>query len=190
MAGDFVYGLINSIDGERDPRNLDIIFSFMPEFLSTYPLLHLAEEMFEIFACYFPIDFNPSKQDSAAITRDELAMKLTNCLVANNEFAEGTVVLAVEKLESELLVAKLDSIMLLARNVKSQKSDIEITEVSFILAPSCCEVSSLRFGAALRPDLAGSEGGNLSRQRQRGDLEGLSESYVRTPRTGLPCARH
>ncbi|KMZ01550.1 MMS19 nucleotide excision repair protein [Drosophila simulans] len=113
MAGDFVYGLINSIDGERDPRNLDIIFSFMPEFLSTYPLLHLAEEMFEIFACYFPIDFNPSKQDPAAITRDELSIKLTNCLVANNEFAEGTVVLAIEKLESELLVAKLDSIELL-----------------------------------------------------------------------------
>jgi len=35
--------------------------------------------------------------------------------VANNEFAEGTVVLAIEKLESELLVAKLDSIELLAR---------------------------------------------------------------------------
>ncbi|KAH8418463.1 hypothetical protein KR009_004452 [Drosophila setifemur] len=114
MAGDFVYGLINSIDGERDPRNLDIIFTFMPEFMSTYKLLHLAEEMFEIFACYFPIDFNPSKQDPTANTRDELAAKLTNCLVANIDFAEWTVVLAVEKLESELLVAKLDSIELLA----------------------------------------------------------------------------
>ncbi|SPP84614.1 MMS19 nucleotide excision repair protein homolog isoform X1 [Drosophila guanche] len=113
MAGDFVYGLINSIDGERDPRNLEIIFSFMPDFMANYPLLHLAEEMFEIFACYFPIDFNPSKQDPTAITRDQLAAKLTNCLVANNEFAEWTVVLAVEKLESELLVAKLDSIELL-----------------------------------------------------------------------------
>ncbi|KAI8045266.1 hypothetical protein M5D96_001446 [Drosophila gunungcola] len=117
MAGDFVYGLINSIDGERDPRNLDIIFSFMPEFLSKYPLLHLAEEMFEIFACYFPLDFNPSKQDPASITRDGLAAKLTDCLVGNNEFAEGAVVLATEKLESELLVAKLDSIELLAREI-------------------------------------------------------------------------
>ncbi|KAH8330815.1 hypothetical protein KR067_007701 [Drosophila pandora] len=113
MAGDFVYGLINSIDGERDPRNLEIIFSFMPEFMATYELLHLAEEMFEIFACYFPIDFNPSKQNPDAITREALAAKLTNCLVANNDFAEWTVVLAVEKLESELLVAKLDSIELL-----------------------------------------------------------------------------
>ncbi|EDW84761.1 uncharacterized protein Dwil_GK12962 [Drosophila willistoni] len=113
MAGDFVYGLINSIDGERDPRNLDIIFSFMPDFISTYPLLHLAEEMFEIFACYFPIDFNPSKQDPEAITRDDLAAKLTKCLVANNEFAEWAVALALEKLESDLLVAKLDSLELL-----------------------------------------------------------------------------
>ncbi|KAH8416967.1 hypothetical protein KR222_000581 [Zaprionus bogoriensis] len=114
MSGDFLYGLISSIDGERDPRNLDLIFSFMPEFLSQYPLLHLAEEMFEIFACYFPIDFNPSKQDPAAITRDALAEKLTSCLVGSEQFAEWTVALAVEKLESDLLVAKLDSIELLA----------------------------------------------------------------------------
>ncbi|XP_030373580.1 MMS19 nucleotide excision repair protein homolog [Scaptodrosophila lebanonensis] len=113
MAGDFLYGLINSIDGERDPRNLDIIFSFMPDFIANYPLLHLAEEMFEIFSCYFPIDFNPSKQDPTAITRDDLAGKLTNCLVATPVFAEWTVVLAVEKLESDLVVAKLDSIELL-----------------------------------------------------------------------------
>ncbi|EDW15873.1 MMS19 nucleotide excision repair protein [Drosophila mojavensis] len=113
MSGDFLFGLINSIDGERDPRNLDIIFSFMPEFISQYPLLHLAEEMFEIFACYFPIDFNPSKEDPEAITRDALAEKLTHCLVASEQFAEWTVSLAVEKLDSELVVAKLDSIELL-----------------------------------------------------------------------------
>lgn len=115
MSGDFLYGLINSIDGERDPRNLDLIFSFMPDFLSQYPLLHLAEEIFEIFACYFPIDFNPSKQDPESITRDALAEKLNSCLVANEEFAEWTVALAVEKLDSDLVVAKLDSIELLVR---------------------------------------------------------------------------
>ncbi|XP_030562176.1 MMS19 nucleotide excision repair protein homolog [Drosophila novamexicana] len=123
MSGDFLYGLINSIDGERDPRNLDIIFSFMPEFISQYPLLHLAEEMFEIFACYFPIDFHPSKQDPEAITRDALAEKLTNCLVASEQFAEWTVSLAVEKLDSELLVAKLDSIELLHQAALKFKPD-------------------------------------------------------------------
>ncbi|XP_073846096.1 MMS19 nucleotide excision repair protein [Musca autumnalis] len=113
MSGDFIYGIINSLDGERDPRNLDFIFTFMPEFIQTYPLLHLSEEMFEVFACYFPIDFNPTKNDPDTITRDNLARKLTQCLVASPEFVEWTVALALEKLESDLVVAKCDSLELL-----------------------------------------------------------------------------
>ncbi|XP_075146935.1 MMS19 nucleotide excision repair protein [Haematobia irritans] len=113
MSGDFIYGIISSIDGERDPRNLDFIFTFMPEFISTYPLLHLSEEMFEVFACYFPIDFNPSKNDPDTITRDNLSRKLTQCLVASSDFVEWTVALALEKLESDLVVAKCDSLELL-----------------------------------------------------------------------------
>ncbi|KAM7362587.1 MMS19 nucleotide excision repair protein [Cochliomyia hominivorax] len=113
MSGDFIYGIISSIDGERDPRNLDFIYGFMPDFIATYPLLHLSEEMFEIFACYFPIDFNPSKNDPDTITRDNLSKKLTKCLVASPDFVEWCVALALEKLESELVVAKCDSLELL-----------------------------------------------------------------------------
>ncbi|XP_061393039.1 MMS19 nucleotide excision repair protein [Musca vetustissima] len=113
MSGDFIYGIINSLDGERDPRNLDFIFTFMPNFIQTYPLLHLSEEMFEVFACYFPIDFNPTKNDPDTITRENLASKLTQCLVASPELVEWTVALALEKLESDLVVAKCDSLELL-----------------------------------------------------------------------------
>uniref|UniRef100_A0A0A1WYE0 MMS19 nucleotide excision repair protein n=1 Tax=Zeugodacus cucurbitae TaxID=28588 RepID=A0A0A1WYE0_ZEUCU len=115
MGGDFMYGLINSIDGERDPRNLDFIFTFMPDLIKHFSLLHLAEEMFEIFACYFPIDFTPSREDPSNISRDELAEKLSDCLVASSEFIEWVVPLAVEKLESDLVEAKLDSINLLVK---------------------------------------------------------------------------
>ncbi|XP_013098838.2 MMS19 nucleotide excision repair protein [Stomoxys calcitrans] len=113
MSGDFIYGIVSSIDGERDPRNLDFIFSFMPHFISTYPLLHLSEEMFEVFACYFPIDFNPTKNDPDTITRENLSRKLTQCLIASQDFVEWTVALALEKLESDLVVAKCDSLVLL-----------------------------------------------------------------------------
>uniref|UniRef100_A0A1A9VAD7 MMS19 nucleotide excision repair protein n=1 Tax=Glossina austeni TaxID=7395 RepID=A0A1A9VAD7_GLOAU len=113
MSGDFIYGIISSIDGERDPRNLDLIFSFMPGFIATYPLLHLSEEMFEIFACYFPIDFTPSPGDPSSITRDDLSAKLIKCLVASPDFIEWAIPLALEKLESELIVAKCDSLELL-----------------------------------------------------------------------------
>lgn len=115
MSGDFLYHIISSIDGERDPKNLNLIFSFMPKFLNTYPLLHLREEMFEVFACYFPIDFNPLKNDAETITRDLLAEKLSQCLVATSLFADLAINLALEKLSSELVVAKCDSLELLVR---------------------------------------------------------------------------
>uniref|UniRef100_W8BDA6 MMS19 nucleotide excision repair protein n=2 Tax=Ceratitis capitata TaxID=7213 RepID=W8BDA6_CERCA len=112
---DFMFGVINSIDGERDPRNLDFVFSFMPDLLNRFPLFHLGEEMFEIFACYFPIDFTPSRDDPSYISRDELAHKLSNCLVAAPDFLEFVVPLALEKLQSDLIVAKLDAIELLRK---------------------------------------------------------------------------
>ncbi|KAJ6635123.1 MMS19 nucleotide excision repair protein, partial [Pseudolycoriella hygida] len=65
MGPDFVYGVINSIDGERDPRILLQIFEFLPMFFRKYPLRHLAEEFFEVCACYFPVDFHPAPNDPA-----------------------------------------------------------------------------------------------------------------------------
>lgn len=59
MGVDFVYGFISSIDGERDPRNLILLFGLIPDFLEKFKLGHLTEEMFEVVACYFPVDFNP-----------------------------------------------------------------------------------------------------------------------------------
>lgn len=58
MGPDFVYGVISSMDGESDPRNLMILFDTLPIFLREFPLGHLTEEMFEVLACYFPVDFN------------------------------------------------------------------------------------------------------------------------------------
>jgi len=45
------------MDGERDPNNLILLFRILPQFLSNFPLGHLAEETFDVIACYFPIDF-------------------------------------------------------------------------------------------------------------------------------------
>lgn len=59
MGPDFVYGIISAIDGERDPRNLMLLYSILPRFMREFPLGHLTEEMFEVIACYFPVDFNP-----------------------------------------------------------------------------------------------------------------------------------
>lgn len=59
MGPDLVYGIISSIDGERDPKNLMLLFGILSQFIKEFPLGHLTEEMFEVLACYFPVDFNP-----------------------------------------------------------------------------------------------------------------------------------
>ncbi|XP_053691619.1 MMS19 nucleotide excision repair protein [Sabethes cyaneus] len=119
MGADFISGVIDAIQGERDPQNLLFLFDYMPQFLQQYPLMHLSEEMFEVFACYFPIDFYPNPNDPAAITRDMLALKLENCLCATKEFATHCIVLLLEKLDSDLDVAKLDSLRLLMKCTKT-----------------------------------------------------------------------
>lgn len=110
---DYIQGVINAIEGERDPRNLLKLFEFMPSFLEKYPLDHWADEMFEVFACYYPIDFYPSPNDPNAITRDVLAGKLGRCLLGCEDFIEPALVLALEKLETQLKVAKMDSLVMI-----------------------------------------------------------------------------
>ncbi|XP_059622620.1 MMS19 nucleotide excision repair protein [Phlebotomus argentipes] len=108
-------GVIATLEGERDPRNLLRIFTFMPKVLELYPLEHWTEEMFEVFACYFPVDFYPPANVANPITRDQLAEKLLICLTTCKDFVEFCIPLAVEKLESQIKVSKMDSLQLLAK---------------------------------------------------------------------------
>ena len=56
---DFVFGIIQAVDQERDPRNLLILFSIFPVVARYFQLEPFTEEFFEVFSCYFPIDFTP-----------------------------------------------------------------------------------------------------------------------------------
>lgn len=104
---------MSAMDGERDPRNLMFLFGFLPTFLKHIPLGHLTEEMFEVISCYYPIDFHPSPEDPAAVTRQDLATALAPCLCGTQAFGELCLVLLIEKLDSSLRLAKIDSLKLL-----------------------------------------------------------------------------
>ncbi|VEN42211.1 unnamed protein product [Callosobruchus maculatus] len=112
MGSHLIYGVITSIDGESDPRNLMFLFKWLPRFLQHVSLGDLAEEMFEVLACYFPVDFKAPPSESN-ITRDMLAEALSPCLCSKREFGEFAISLALEKLDSSLNIAKLDSLKLL-----------------------------------------------------------------------------
>lgn len=134
MGPDFLYCVISSMDGERDPNNLILLFRILPQFLRNFPLGHLAEETFDVIACYFPIDFYETEESK--ITRDELATNLSRCLTCVEEFADFCIPLALQKLEASLKVAKLDSLHLLklcCENFDPIKIKIHIEEIWRIL---------------------------------------------------------
>ncbi|KAF6198726.1 hypothetical protein GE061_006748 [Apolygus lucorum] len=114
---DFVYAIITGMDSEGDPRNLMFLYQLIPEAYSKFPLEHLAEEAFSVLECYFPIDFTP--KGDGGITRDGLARGLENCFVSSTEFGPFVFPMILEKLESTLKVAQVDSLKLLIKGFET-----------------------------------------------------------------------
>ncbi|EMP27912.1 MMS19 nucleotide excision repair protein like protein [Chelonia mydas] len=85
LGADFTFGFIQVMDGEKDPRNLLVAFQIVRDLiLKDYVLGPFVEELFEVTSCYFPIDFTPF-----------------------------LLPLLIEKMDSEMQSAKLDSLQTL-----------------------------------------------------------------------------
>ncbi|CAJ1080596.1 LOW QUALITY PROTEIN: MMS19 nucleotide excision repair protein homolog [Xyrichtys novacula] len=114
LGADFVFGFLQSMDGERDPRNLLLAFQIANNIIHRgYDLGKFAEELFEVTSCYFPIDFTPPPNDPHGISKEELVQMLRNVLTGTPKFAEFLLPLIIEKLDSDVLSAKLDSLQTL-----------------------------------------------------------------------------
>ncbi|KAK5850500.1 hypothetical protein PBY51_001376 [Eleginops maclovinus] len=114
LGPDFVFGFVQSMDGERDPRNLLLAFQIAKSIvLRGYDLGKFTEELFEVTSCYFPIDFSPPPNDPHGITKEELILTLRDVLTGTPRFAEFLLPLIIEKLDSDVLSAKLDSLQTL-----------------------------------------------------------------------------
>lgn len=114
LGPDLVYHVITTIDGERDPRNLQYLFTMLPAMVKGLTLGHLAEDFFEAMACYFPVDYR-APNDEEEITRIGLAHALADCLTAVPEFTDYCINLILEKIDTPLRVAKNDSLHLLSK---------------------------------------------------------------------------
>lgn len=129
LGSDFIFGLIQAADQERDPRNLLIVFSLFPIVSRYFKLEPFAEELFEVFSCYFPIDFTPVRtlvlsikssskpspffqpaDDPYGVTCEQLSDALRRCLAASTRYAEYCLPLLQEKLDSDLTSAKVEAL--------------------------------------------------------------------------------
>ncbi|XP_067100603.1 MMS19 nucleotide excision repair protein homolog [Osmerus mordax] len=115
LGADFVFGFVQSMDGERDPRNLLLAFQIARNIIHrNYDMGKFTEELFEVTSCYFPIDFSPPPNDPHGITKEELILTLRAVLTGTPSFAEFLLPLIIEKLDSDVQSAKLDSLQTLS----------------------------------------------------------------------------
>ncbi|XP_041426980.1 MMS19 nucleotide excision repair protein homolog isoform X2 [Xenopus laevis] len=115
LGADFTYGFIQVMDGEKDPRNLLVAFHIVQDIITkNYALGHFLEELFEVTSCYFPIDFTPPPNDPHGITREHLILGLRAVLASTSRFAEFLLPLLIEKMDSDVQSAKLDSLQTLS----------------------------------------------------------------------------
>ncbi|XP_072335758.1 MMS19 nucleotide excision repair protein homolog [Scyliorhinus torazame] len=115
LTADFTFGFIQAMDGEKDPRNLLISFQISRDIIiNNYELGSFVEELFEVTSCYFPIDFTPPPNDPHGISQEELVLSLRSVLTATPRFAEFLLPLLIEKLDSDVQSAKVDSLQTLA----------------------------------------------------------------------------
>ncbi|XP_042314727.1 LOW QUALITY PROTEIN: MMS19 nucleotide excision repair protein homolog [Sceloporus undulatus] len=115
LGADFTFGFIQVMDGEKDPRNLLIAFQIVRDIIvNGYALGPFAEELFEVTSCYFPIDFNPPPNDPHGIQRGDLIVSLRAVLTSTPIFAEFLLPLLIEKMDSDVQSAKLDSLQTLS----------------------------------------------------------------------------
>jgi len=114
IGNDFVFGFIQAVDGEKDPRNLLVVFELTRVIISNFSIDLFAEDLFEVTSCYFPIDFTPPSDDPYGIKKDDLVTSLRKCLAATNQFAPFCLPLLMEKLSSDIVDAKIDSLLTLS----------------------------------------------------------------------------
>lgn len=110
--------MITAIESEKDPRNLLISFE-LPRILlnllgrdetSFETLSPFSEEIFENVSCYYPIEFEPPKNDKFKITSKELKDRLNNFFAASPFMAQKSIPFILEKLTSVQSFTKKESL--------------------------------------------------------------------------------
>ncbi|XP_074595992.1 MMS19 nucleotide excision repair protein [Brevipalpus obovatus] len=149
MGSDFLYGFMQIIEGERDPRCLMLSLNLFAEVASTCSLGELDEEIFDVISCYFPIAYRPNRKKEIDITRLDLHLALKKCFKANIAFGPHALSLIVDKLESEVESAKIDSYDM-------------ITECSSVYGANCLKPFIATLWTSIRIDVMKVNPGNLT----------------------------
>lgn len=108
---DFLQGYVKMVQGEKDPRNLMVLFGVDKVLLTEWEMdREMTEKFFDITFCYFPITFRPPPDDPYGITSDDLKVALRAAICASPAMAPLGYPLLLEKLSAAGGPAKLDTL--------------------------------------------------------------------------------
>ncbi|EME49247.1 hypothetical protein DOTSEDRAFT_163453 [Dothistroma septosporum NZE10] len=99
---------VSFFEGEKDPRNLMIIFSLLQVPMAEWDIAASAQDMFDAVFNYFPITFKPPPDDPYGITAQDLKERLKDCIAANSDFAPYAFPALLDKLDSTSMNTKRD----------------------------------------------------------------------------------
>lgn len=105
--GDFMSNFIFFFEGEKDPRNLMMIFSILYVPMIEWDVHANARDLFEAVFNYFPVTFKPPPDDPYGITAQDLKDRLRDCIAANSDFAPFAFQQLLDKLDSSSMNTKV-----------------------------------------------------------------------------------
>ncbi|KAJ3440494.1 DNA repair/transcription protein met18/mms19 [Anaeramoeba flamelloides] len=108
----FLEGVIDFIDGERDPRNLFLTFQIFLKLCNEFPDLipNQAREMISIISKYYPINFKMPKTLKLNFTLNELNGLIDGCFCAHDSFLNYSLPFLLKKSASHSRETKLKSL--------------------------------------------------------------------------------
>lgn len=105
---DFIANFVSYFEGEKDPRNLMIVFSVVLVPMTEWNLGPSTQDMFDLVFNYFPITFKPPPGDPFGITAQDLKDRLRACISSNSDFAPYSFPALLDKLDSSSMNTKRD----------------------------------------------------------------------------------
>lgn len=104
---EFLPNFIAFFDGEKDPRNLMIVFSILQVPMTEWDVSRSAQDLFDSVFNYFPITFKPPPDDPYGITAQHLKDRLRDCIAATSDFAPYAFPALLDKLDSSSMNTKV-----------------------------------------------------------------------------------
>ncbi|TFL01612.1 Dos2-interacting transcription regulator of RNA-Pol-II-domain-containing protein [Pterulicium gracile] len=110
---EFITGFLALADGEKDPRDLLVIFAIERVLILEFNTVKFTERLFDSICCYFPISFRPPPNDPYGITTEDLSSSLRLCLSSTPEFGPPAVPFFLDKLNTGSPAAKRETLVTL-----------------------------------------------------------------------------